>query len=54
LLTAGTLGTAIGDWVADDLHLGTGYGTLLLGEVFAVILAVGSVRAGRPKPVTGW
>jgi uncharacterized membrane-anchored protein len=42
LLTAGTLGTAIGDWVAEDLHLGTGGGTLLLGAVFAVILAIGS------------
>jgi uncharacterized membrane-anchored protein len=42
LLTAGTLGTAIGDWVAEDLHLGTGSGTLMLGAVFAVILALGS------------
>jgi uncharacterized membrane-anchored protein len=42
LLTAGALGTAIGDWVAEDLHLGTGGGTLVLGAVFAVILALGS------------
>jgi uncharacterized membrane-anchored protein len=42
LLTAGALGTAIGDWVAEDLHLGTGGGTLILGVVFVVILAVGS------------
>jgi uncharacterized membrane-anchored protein len=42
LLTAGALGTAIGDWVAEDLHLGTGDGTLMLGAVFAVILAIGS------------
>jgi len=42
LLTAGTLGTAIGDWVAEDLHLGTGGGTLMLSAVFAVILALGS------------
>jgi uncharacterized membrane-anchored protein len=35
-------GTAIGDWVAEDLHLGTGGGTLILGVVFVVILAVGS------------
>jgi uncharacterized membrane-anchored protein len=42
LLTAGALGTAIGDWVAEDLHLGTGGGTLMLGGVFAVILALGS------------
>ena len=42
LLTAGALGTAIGDWVAEDLHLATGGGTLMLGAVFAVILAIGS------------
>jgi uncharacterized membrane-anchored protein len=42
LLTAGTLGTAVGDWVADELHLGTGYGTLLLGAIFVVVLAAGS------------
>jgi uncharacterized membrane-anchored protein len=42
LLTAGALGTAVGDWVAEDLHLGTGGGTLMLGGVFAVILALGS------------
>jgi uncharacterized membrane-anchored protein len=41
LLTAGALGTAIGDWVAEDLHLGTGGGTLVLSAVFAVILALG-------------
>ena len=41
LLTAGTLGTAIGDWVAEELHLGTGYGTLLLGIVFVLVLAAG-------------
>lgn len=41
LLTAGTLGTAIGDWVAEDLHLGAGGGTLALGAIFAAILAMG-------------
>ena len=41
LLTAGTLGTAIGDCSADSLHLGTGYATLVLGAVFAVVLALG-------------
>ena len=46
LLTAGTLGTAVGDWSAEDLHLGTGYATLILGAVFAIILAMG-------KP-SGW
>ena len=42
LLTAGTLGTAIGDGTAEELHLGTGYGTLALGAIFAVVLAIGS------------
>ncbi|WP_263384592.1 COG4705 family protein [Granulicella arctica] len=41
LLTAGTLGTAIGDCTAEQLHLGTGYGTLVLGAIFAVVLAIG-------------
>ena len=41
LLTAGTLGTAIGDWVAEELHVGTGYGTLLLGVVYLLILGAG-------------
>ncbi len=41
LLVAGTLGTAVGDWMAEGLHLGTGYGTLLLGAMFAVVLALG-------------
>jgi uncharacterized membrane-anchored protein len=42
LLTAGTLGTAIGDCTAEQLQLGAGDGTLLLGAIFAVALAVGS------------
>ncbi|WP_317890989.1 COG4705 family protein [Granulicella arctica] len=41
LLTAGTLGTAIGDWFAEELHLGTGYATLALGAIFAVVLFIG-------------
>ncbi|MBB5055414.1 putative membrane-anchored protein [Granulicella aggregans] len=41
LLTAGTLGTAIGDWSADALHLGTGYATIALGAIFAVVLLIG-------------
>ncbi|ADW71429.1 hypothetical protein AciX9_4483 (plasmid) [Granulicella tundricola MP5ACTX9] len=41
LLTAGTLGTAIGDWSAEALHLGTGYATLALGAIFAMVLLIG-------------
>ncbi len=42
LLTAGVLGTVIGDGVADRLGLGTGLGTLLLGGGFVAILSLGS------------
>ena len=42
LLFAGTLGTALGDCTAEQLHLGTGYGTLVLSAIFAVVLAIGS------------
>lgn len=49
LLTAGTLGTAIGDCTAEQLQLGTGYGTLLLGAIFAVALAVGSLSRWNTK-----
>ena len=41
LLTAGTIGTAIGDWVAEELHLGTGFGTLILTLIFAIVLTIG-------------
>jgi uncharacterized membrane-anchored protein len=42
LLTAGTLGTAIGDGVAEDLHLGTGWGTLALGAITLVVIGLGA------------
>ncbi len=41
MLTAGTLGTGIGDYSADDLGLGIGIGTLVLGAILLVILALG-------------
>ncbi len=40
MLIAGTLGTAIGDGVADDLGLGTGAASLALGSGAAILLAV--------------
>jgi uncharacterized membrane-anchored protein len=49
LLTAGTLGTAIGDCVAEEFHLGTGLGTLLLTAILAAVLAAGR-RSRWPKP----
>jgi uncharacterized membrane-anchored protein len=41
MLTAGTLGTAIGDFTS-DLGLGSGLGTVLLAAILAVALAWGS------------
>jgi uncharacterized membrane-anchored protein len=40
MLTAGTLGTAIGDCTADDFGLGSGVGSLVLCGVLAAIFAV--------------
>jgi uncharacterized membrane-anchored protein len=42
MLVAGTLGTAIGDCVAEGFKLGTGRGTLLLSAILAVVLVIGS------------
>jgi uncharacterized membrane-anchored protein len=53
LLTAGTLGTAIGDCMAEEFQLGTGVGTLLLGAIFAAILAAGTRSRWSTRPVTG-
>ena len=50
LLTAGTLGTAMGDWVAEELHVSTGYGTLLLGLVYLLVLAMGKRGRWTTKP----
>ena len=50
LFTAGTLGTAIGDWSAEDLHLGTGHATLILGAVFVILLAFGKRSRWTTKP----
>jgi uncharacterized membrane-anchored protein len=49
MLTAGTLGTAIGDCVADDFGLGTAIGTLVLGAVLAAVLAAGAAGGWRNK-----
>ena len=42
MLIAGTLGTAIGDCVAEEFKLGAGYGTLALSTILAVILIIGT------------
>ncbi len=41
LLTAGVLGTAIGDGSAEDLHLGTGCGTLTLSAIALLLVGLG-------------
>jgi uncharacterized membrane-anchored protein len=46
MLTAGTLGTVAGDYTADDLGLGVGLASILLGGAVAAMLAL----RGRP----GW
>jgi uncharacterized membrane-anchored protein len=53
LLTAGTLGTAIGDRSAEGLHLGTGYATLVLGAAFAIVLTMGRRSRWKTK-VSFW
>ena len=53
LITAGTLGTTMGDWMAEELHLSTGYGTLLLGVAYLLILA-GGRRVHWTTKVTYW
>jgi len=42
MLTAGTLGTAIGDFTSGEIGLGSGLGTVLLGAILAAVLAWGS------------
>ena len=49
MLTAGTLGTVAGDYVAGDLGLGSGWGTVVLGAVQVAVLAVGAPSGWRGK-----
>ncbi len=44
------LGTAIGDGVAEDLRLGTGLGTLALGAVMLLFIALGARSGWATKP----
>jgi uncharacterized membrane-anchored protein len=53
MLTAGTLGTALGDWVADELGLGTGVGSIALGAIFGIVLLI-SIRWGRMTKPWYW
>ena len=47
MLAAGTLGTAIGDAVAEAAGLGTGPATLLLGVLPCLVLAAAGIAPGR-------
>jgi uncharacterized membrane-anchored protein len=53
MLAAGTLGTAAGDWVAEETPLGLVYGSLVLVVVLLVTWAV-SDRFGRMTKPWYW
>ena len=53
MLTAGTLGTASGDWVADKTGLGVGWGSLVLFAVFAAVL-MAAYKYGRMSKAWYW
>jgi uncharacterized membrane-anchored protein len=53
MLTAGTLGTAGGDFVADEVGLGVGYGSLVLFAIFLVVL-LGATRIGKMSLFWYW
>jgi len=49
MLTAGTLGTASGDFVAGDLGLGLAFGSVVLAAIFAIVLLIFAHGGGRSK-----
>jgi uncharacterized membrane-anchored protein len=53
MLAAGTLGTALGDWVADDIGLGLAVGSIVLVVVLGVVLQI-SMRPGRMTKPWYW
>lgn len=50
MLTAGTLGTALGDWVAEEAGLGLAYGSLVLSLILGVILLISTSFGRMTKP----
>ena len=50
MLAAGTLGTAAGDWVAEETPLGLGYGSLVLLGVLLATWLVSDRFGGMAKP----
>jgi uncharacterized membrane-anchored protein len=53
MLAAGTLGTALGDWVADVLGFGVGWGSVVLVAILGVVLLI-STRYGRMTKPWYW
>src|ERR1700722_7196692 len=50
MLTAGTLGTALGDWVAGPLGLGLGLGSAVLALIFGMVLLLATGFGHMTKP----
>ena len=50
MLAAGTLGTVLGDWVAEELNLGVGWGSLVLAVIFAIVLLASERYGAMAKP----
>jgi uncharacterized membrane-anchored protein len=50
MLAAGTLGTAAGDWVAEEAGLGTGVGSVVLVAVLIVVWFVSNQSGRMTKP----
>ena len=50
MLAAGTLGTAAGDWVAEEAGLGTGFGSVVLVAVLIGVWFVSSQYGKMTKP----
>jgi uncharacterized membrane-anchored protein len=53
MLAAGTLGTALGDWVADELGLGLGLGSVVLVAILGIVILL-STRYGRMTKPWYW
>jgi uncharacterized membrane-anchored protein len=53
MLMAGTLGTALGDWVADEIGLGLAVGSVVLLAILVVVLMI-STRFGRSTKPWYW
>jgi len=50
MLAAGTLGTALGDWVAGELKLGLGFGSVALAAILGGILLIATRYGHMTKP----